>query len=149
MNYILHDKTLAIASHKSNYFRTKIYERNEVVYREEDPLTIIRNSCKHYGYKLSGWNKLVEELLQRQSKLPIPISPTKRLFFLPTTSYRNEHCIWISFYQVAHYLETNKKLTIVFNDGKTVDTDVSLNQFKLQMKRTGLVIAHFYDIYCK
>lgn len=147
MEYILHDNTLAIANTESNYYRTIVYEKNDVKYLREKPLTIIKRSCEYYGTRLSACNKLVEELLQRKSKLPIPISPIDRLFFLPTTSHRNEHCVWISFYKVANYIEQNNELLVVFKDGKTIATNVSFNQFKLQMKRTGLLISHYFELY--
>lgn len=148
LDYIIHERTHAITSVKSNYYRTKIYEENKVQFYEEDPLTIIKNSCQHYGYTLSIWNELVKDLLQRKSKLPVPVSPPNGIFFVPTTSHRNKHCVWISYYKVARYIERKNKLSIVFPDGKTVSSDISLNQFKLQMKRTSMVIAHFYELFC-
>jgi len=146
VEYIIHDRTLALTETESNYYRTKVYETNKVIYRKEDPLTIIKNSCKHYGYHYSAWNKLVKKILGRNSKLPVPIKPSNALFFVPTTSHHNKDCTWISYYKVIHYMERNNKLKIVLNDGQTISTDISLNQFKLQMKRTGSIIAYFYPL---
>lgn len=148
VKYILHDQTLAITTTESSYYRTKIYEKEDIIYREESPLTIIQNSCEYYGYSLPSNLKLVKGILQRQSKLPIPVSPKNGLFFLPTNSYRNKECSWISFYKVAHYIEQKESLQIIFHNGRTMNTNISLNQFKLQMKRTSLIIAHFYNLYC-
>lgn len=147
MDYIIHDRTLAMTFMESNYFRTKIIETDGVHYIKEDPLTIIKNSCKHYGHALCVWNKLVKEKLKLKSKLPVPILPTKGLFFLPTTSYRNEQCAWISYYQIAHYMKKNNKLKIILHNGSVITTKISLNQFKLQLKRTGLVISYFYRLF--
>lgn len=147
MDYIIHRRTQAITAIQSNYYRSKIYELNNIRYMKEPPLTIIKNSCKHYGHKLSVWNEFVKDKLNRESKLPVPISPTEGLFFVPTTSHRNEQCIWLSFYQVAHYMQNKNNLNIALCDGKTLSTNISLNQFQLQMKRTSLLIAHFYQLF--
>lgn len=147
MDYIINERTFAMTMVDSNYFRTKIIETNDVLYLKEDPLTIIKNSCEHYGYAFSGWNKLVKQLLQRNSKLPVPILPPKGLFYVPTTSYRNEQCAWISYYQIAHYIQKKNKLKIILQNGHTIVSNISLNQFKLQIKRTSLIIAYFYNLF--
>lgn len=147
MEYIIHERTYALTMVDSNYFRTKVIETNDVLYLKEDPLTIIKNSCEHYGYAFSTWNTIVKQILQRNSKLPVPILPSKGLFYVPTTSYRNKQCAWISYYQIAHYMQNNNNLKIILQNGHTIVSDISLNQFKLQLKRTSLVIAYFYDLF--
>lgn len=147
MDYIIHKRTSAMTMMDSKYFRTKIIETDNILYLKEDPLTIVKNSCEHYGYTLSVWNQLVKQTLRRSSKLPVPILPTKGLFFLPTTSYRNEHCAWISYYDIAHYMKKGNKLKIILENGHVIASNISLNQFKLQLKRTGIVIAYFYRLF--
>src|SRR5699024_5232629 len=112
-----------------------------------NPLTILKNSCEKFGYSLLSWRELIEKQLQRSSKLPIPISPSKGIFFVRTTSDRNEQCVWVSHYHVDSYFEENKQLNIVLQDGQSIVSDISLNQFKLQLKRTCIIIAYFYRLF--
>lgn len=147
MDYIIHERTFAMISADSNYYRTKVIEIDDVFYLREDPLTVIKNSCSHYGFALNAWNKLVKDILKRKSKLPVPILPTKGLFFVPTTSHRNEQCAWMSYYQIAHYMQKKNNLQIILDNGHIIHSNISLNQFKLQLKRTSVIIAYFYRLF--
>jgi len=147
MNYIINEQTQAIATVRLGDNRTKIYEMNNVMFSKTNPLTILKNSCEKFGYSLLSWRELIEKQLQRSSKLPIPISPSKGIFFVPTTSDRNEQCVWVSYYHVNSYFEENKQLNIVLQDGQSILSDISLNQFKLQLKRTCIIIAYFYRLF--
>lgn len=147
MDYIITNRTQAISVMKSNYYRTKVYEMNNILYSTASPLSIIKQNCKLYSTELPVWNELVQRILGRNSKLPIPINPATGLFFVPTSSHRNEHCIWINYYKVAHYMERNNELLIVLHDGQTIPSPISYNQFKLQMKRMSVVIAYFYRLF--
>ena len=143
MKYIINKQTQAIAVMKSDFYRTKVYEMYDTLYIEEPPLTILENSCNSYGYPLYSWRNVIEETLDRKSKLPILVSPPQGMFFVPTTSSRNEQCVWVSFYHIRKYFQYENKLKIVLRGGQLISTDISLNQFKLQLKRTGLIIAYF------
>lgn len=146
MDYIINEQTQAIAVMKSNYYRTQVYELYDTLCIEEPPLTILENSCDSYGYPLYSLRKVIAEKLDRKSKLPIPVSPPRGMFFVPTTSSRNDQCVWVSFYHVSNYFQCKNKLNIVLRGGQLISTDISLNQFKLQLKRTGLIIAYFYQM---
>lgn len=149
LKYIINRKTQAITGINSGYYRTKIYEVDRILYVTETPLSIIENSCISYGSSLTGRQAFVKQVVEVNSKLPIPIKPRFGLFFLPTKSYRNGTCIWFSYYHVNRYMEHNNKLIVILKNNKMISVDVSFNQFDLQMKRTSQVIAYFYQlIYC-
>ncbi len=147
MDYIITNRTQAISVMKSSYYRTKVYEVHDIKYSRSSPLTIIKQNCKMYGTDYAVWNRLVQRILKRNSKLPIPISPETGIFFVPTSSHRNEYCTWINYYKVAEYVEHNDKLHIILQDGQVIVSPVSINQFKLQMKRTSVIIAHFFQLF--
>ncbi|HZW68283.1 MAG TPA: competence protein ComK [Pseudogracilibacillus sp.] len=146
MDYIINEKTQAIAVMKSDFYRTKVYEMYDTLCIEEPPLRILENSCDSYGYPLYSWRNVIEETLDRKSKLPIPVSPPQGIFFVPTTSSRNKHCVWVSYYHISKYFQCENELKIILRGGQLISTDISLNQFKLQLKRTGLIIAYFYQM---
>lgn len=146
MEYIINRKTQAITGINTGYYRTKIYEVDNVLYVKESPLTIVKNSCIQYGSSFSGRQKFVKQMIKLNSKLPIPIKPAYRLFFLPTKSYRNEKCIWFSYYHVKNYFVYKNKLFVILQNNQKIPVDISLNQFDLQMKRMSQVIAYFYQL---
>lgn len=144
VNYIINEKTQALTFIESNYYRTKIYEEDDIIYKKETPLMILENSCLHYGSSLDGRKQAAKRILNMNSKLPVSIKPHGGLFFLPTTSHRNKECVWFSYSHVDDYWEYEDKLAVILNNKQVIFVDISYNQFDLQMKRTSQIIAYFY-----
>lgn len=146
VGYIINEKTLAFTSIDSNYYRTKIYEENDIIYMHESPLTIIEKSCLHYGSSFEGRKEAAKQILNKNSKLPVTITPHIGLFFLPTTSHRNKECVWFSYYQVEDFFEFDDHLAVLLSNKQVINVNISYNQFDLQLKRTSQVIAYFFQL---
>lgn len=146
VTYIVNEKTQAITSINSDYYRTKIYEENDIIYATEAPMTILEKSCLHYGSSFEGRREVAKQILNTNSKLPVAIKPFQGIFFLPTTSHRNEECVWFSYYHVENFVKSNSKLAVILNNNQVIHVNISYNQFDLQMKRTSQLIAYFYQL---
>lgn len=147
VKYIISNKTLAITSIESNYYRTKIYEEDDVIYSKESPLTIIENSCLHYGSSLQGRKDASKHILKSNSKLPITITPHHKLFILPTKSHRNKECVWFSYYHVEDYIKIEDRLAVLLSNYNVMNINISFNQFDMQMKRTSQLIAYYFKLH--
>lgn len=148
MNYIINEKTQVIKNVQSENFRTKIYEENRIYYSRYSQQSIINDSCVHNGSSLRGRWKLVRKILRTNSKLPIPLTPQKGIYLVPTTSIRNEACIWFSYYHIDYYVERDNQLAIFLKDGTVYLINISYNQFDLQYKKTSQIIAYFHQLLC-
>ena len=92
-NYEINGETLAIIPIDEN--KCKIIEENNelIVYNKSS--SIINNSCKYFGSSYQGRKNGSKNILGSSHKLPIIIEEISKILFFPTSSPRNDNCIWI------------------------------------------------------
>lgn len=144
--YRINKDTKAIKTNESGYFSAKIMENNKIIFSVHHPMGILDFNCLKHGASLDGRNESVKEFLQSNSKLPVPVVPMKGIFMFPTTSAKNDDCVWISYYQVKRFEKRNEMTYIYFRDKTGMYVNISCNQFDLQMKKTGQVIAELLRV---
>ncbi|SRR5690606_18676355 len=147
VTYIINQRTQAITSIETNYYRTIIYEENDIIYETATPMEILAESCLYYGSAYEGRKELSRKILKSNSKLPFVIDPDLGIFFMPTTSHRNHSCAWFSYFHIKDFIQLQDKLAVKLNNDQIIYVNVSQNQFDQQMKRTSQVIAYFYKLY--
>lgn len=129
-----------MASDISTY-ETKILDIDQERYSIDQSLVILNRSCLRFGSTLSGRKRAASLLLRTNSMLPIVIHPNFGLYMFPTSSEKNRHCVWFSFYAISTYDQKDKHTLVHFRDGTVLEAPVSWRVFDNQYKKTSHVIA--------
>lgn len=140
-------QTKAILTKNNNYYRSKIYEGNKVLYSIDSPLKILQDNCLEGGASLAGRKKASQNILNSASKLPVPVDPNKGIYMFPSASKKNKLVIWLAYYQVHSYESRDDITYVLFSDGSGLFVPVSFGVFDRQFKRTSQVIAQLHKKY--
>ena len=138
-NYIINNSTLALLP--AGEKKTRVIEKYVNYLVKGNPLTIVDESCKFYGSSYKGRCQSARYLLGDSYKCPIIISEVKDILIFPTSSGRKADCMWFAYNGIVDYfLNDNKELTIILNNGKKINTELSANHFSNQLfKATRLM----------
>lgn len=149
--YIISSKTKAIITETKSHYRSKILEENGEHYSLEKPEKIIDRSCIEHYSSMEGRRTYAQKMLNTKSKVPLAIIPRKGVYLVPTTSSRNENCVWLSYYQIKSFYGNQSTVCINFYDNTSTEIKGSANVFDMQYKRASQVIArtHRSDIFKK
>lgn len=135
--YEINSATLALIHKGDNC--SKIIEENVIYYISKNINDIIDESCKYFGSSYIGRIEGTKKLLGISSKLPIIIEESREIIFFPTHSPRNKKCIWLNLNQLKHIVQKGKNAQIVFNNNKTINTDISYYSLENQYLRANLL----------
>src|SRR5699024_7083726 len=133
-------KTQAIMRENNGIYKSKIIEENKVKYSKYSPMEILDVNCKSYGASLQGRFATAQKILGTKTKLPLPVFPLSGYYFFPTTSMKNEECIWISYYHILDLGNIKNQTYIHLRDKTMLQVKTSFNQLDRQRKRTSQVI---------
>ena len=131
--YKINSNTCALI--QENIGTTKIIDdKNEIIINT--PLNKILNyNCIYYGSSLKGRLESTKYILGNKYKLPIIIEENKEIIFFPTTSTRNENCIWLSLQNIDRYENHQTYITVHFKNLQKLDINISSNFFENQVLR--------------
>lgn len=123
---------------------SQIIEENDEFIVYEKTNNIINDSCKYFGSSYDGRKQGSKNILGSSHKLPIILEETNKIIFFPTTSPRNNDCIWISLNLIEEYKRVSKNETIIkFSCGKSIKIDVSYPIIDNQVLRSTRLEAMF------
>lgn len=123
---------------------TEIYETDGQFISPFKPLEIIKKSCEFFGISYIERKEGTKRLIGVSKKVPIIIDPLTSIYFFPTASPTEPHCIWISHDQVQSYQQLEDQSTLVtFQNGLSVSLPVSLRSFEAQLLRTSMLRVRY------
>ena len=131
ISYEINRNTMALIP--INDDQTKIIERNRIFIINENIMNIIKNSCEYFGSSYLGTKKLTGIT----HKSPIIIEESNNLIYFPTESPRLNSCSWIGFNNIKNYINNNGKATIIFDNDKVLDLNISYNSLDNQVLRSS------------
>lgn len=137
--YYINNETLVIIPISSK--TTRIIEKNQEIIDNNSSMKIIDYNCKINGSSYIGRYESAKLLLEKKSKLPIIIEEKNDIIYIPTNSIRNDECCWISYNNIVNYYKNDKKVTIVFENNKKVDLNISYNIFEKQINKVVKLLA--------
>jgi len=144
VEYIISRTTKALMVERNGIYRTKVLDGEQIIYLKESLLRVINRNCTMNGAALTGRIETVGHVLDSNSKLPMPVAPSKGFYLFPTTSIRNPNCVVLSYNQISlPVIPQEDGILIRFNDNTVLDVKVSLRQFQNQYQRTGHVIRFY------
>lgn len=109
-NYIISNQTCALYKYKD---QTIVIENNKKLLIKAKLLTIIDNSCKHYGSSLTGRITSSSFILNCKYKIPIIIDNNLNMIFIATNSIRKSECIFINIFKIKEV--NNNTITLINN----------------------------------
>src|SRR5690625_96293 len=133
--YTITYHTKEIMHKESPYYRSLILEGARERFVIHKPEEIIDYNCLIYGTTMEGRKIAVQRILKITSKLPIPISPEKGFYMIPTASTKNKDCVWLAYHHIKSYEQRDDKTYIAFYDGTGIFVNISENAFDMQYKR--------------
>ena len=135
ISYEINRNTMALIPISDD--QTKIIERSRIFIIDENIMDIIKNSCEYFGSSYLGRKEGTKKLTGITHKSPIIIEESNNLIYFPTESPRLNSCSWISFNNIKNYINNNGKSTIIFDNDKVLDLDISYNSLDNQVLRSS------------
>lgn len=147
--YTINQETKAILYKRNLTNCTWIFEGKKQQPTTNPLMRILNQSCLENGSSLKGRLDYAKKILQTSSKLPIAVSPLKRIFMVPIRSLRNKETGVISYYHIKRYIPLREqrdqtRTLIIFKDGTDLSINVSYPSFKEQYSKTGHLIASYF-----
>ena len=137
ISYEINSNTMALIS--INDKQTEIIEKDNNFIINMNTMDIIKNSCEYFGSSYLGRKEGTKKLIGIKSKCPIIIEETNKLIYFPTSSPRLNNCSWISFNNIKKYINNNGKTTIIFDNNKKLDLEISYGIIDNQILRSSLL----------
>ena len=132
MNYEINYETQLIIPIGKN--SSKVIEQEDEYFIKNNTLNILEHSCEYFGSSFEGRKEGTKKLLGITHKSPIIIEESRKIIFFPTTSPEKEDCIWINLDKIDKYYKSgNRKSTILFKNGDSIDFDVSIGSLTNQI----------------
>lgn len=132
-NYEINASTLAVIAVDKK--RCKIIEESCEFFLPKPAFEIISNSCKFFGSSYMGRFEGTKYLTGISYKAPIIIEESKNMIFFPTTSPRQFDCSWIAVNKISTYNNIFGKTMIKFNNGNSLNLNISYNIIENQILR--------------
>jgi len=122
--YFIDEKTLMILPYSKN--KSKVIENYVTYIINKKPYDIVNDSCKSYGSSFEGRCEATNYMIGVKYKCPIVISEVKEIIMFPTSSAKNDECIWINYNAIEKYYNKNPKdLTIILKNSRKFDLKLS------------------------
>lgn len=133
-NYFINYETLLILPYGSK--KSKVYELDEVFIVNTDVVTIVKNSCLYFGSSLEGRKEGTKSLLNCEIKVPIIIEDSKNLIMFPTSSYKSNRNVWISYNNLLKYSKYDGDNTLLcFKENNDIKVNIKYNIIDNQIIR--------------
>lgn len=110
--YVINYETLIVMPYGKE--KSKVYEYDEEFIINKNVMDIIKDSCLFFGSSLEGRKEGTKHLINCEMKLPIIIEDRDSLIFFPTSSYRNNDNVWISYNNLLNYSKIDSNRTMIF-----------------------------------
>jgi competence protein ComK len=133
-DYEISRNTLAIIP--IDEFTCHIIEEDNSFIVSKSSSEVIDDSCKFFGSSLSGRLEGTKNLLGNNYKNPVIIEETREIIFFPTSSLRENKCVWISLNNLEKYVKNDTHTKVYFKNGKSVDVAVSYGSLENQILRS-------------
>lgn len=133
--YEINKNTLAIIP--ISYNKSKVIEKDNEFVVDMEPINIIKYSCEYFGSSYLGRKEGTKKLTGITHKSPIIIEESNNLIYFPTESPRLNSCSWIGFNNIKKYINNNGKATIIFDNDKVLDLNISYNSLDNQVLRSS------------
>ena len=135
ISYEININTMALIPISEN--QTEIIERDNNFIVNENIMDIIKNSCEYFGSSYLGRKEGTKNLTGITHKSPIIIEETNKLIYFPTSSPRLNNCSWIGFNNIKRYINNNGKTTIIFDNDKILNLNISYGIIDNQVLRSS------------
>mgnify|MGYP004506512149 FL=1 len=116
-------------------FNTKVIEKNSRFIVNMNTMKIIERSCEYFGSSYLGRHEGTKSLIGVSHKSPIIIEESRNMIYFPSTSPRLSDCIWFSLNHITDYKDLNGKSIVYFENGESVEIDISIGSFDNQYLR--------------
>lgn len=134
MNYYeINSNTIALIPISED--QTKVIEVSNSFIVNMNSMQIIKRSCEFFGSSYMGRHEGTKRLIGINYKSPIIIEESRDIIYFPTTSPRLSDCSWFSLKHILKYEDSNGKSLIYFENGETLEIDISINSFDNQVLR--------------
>ncbi|WP_343784118.1 competence protein ComK [Alkalibacillus silvisoli] len=147
-HYIINDGTMAIKHHDDPTYKSWILENDAKYLCEQNPEEILNASCLKKGLTtLEGRRRAVEDLINKRSRLPIPIEMGYNSLFIPTTLQKRSRSDWVSYrYIQEFYYKGNNDFfsTIQFTTGEEVQFEMTKTNYNKQLMYAGFLLGYFH-----
>lgn len=135
ISYEINRNTMALIPISDD--QTKIIERDRIFIIEENIMDIIKNSCEYFGSSYLGRKEGTKKLTGITHKSPIIIEESNNMIYFPTESPRLNSCSWINFNKIKNYVNNNGKATIIFDNNRVLDLNISYGILDNQVLRSS------------
>lgn len=134
-SYEINKDTCAIISIDNNI--TKVVEKNNEYYVNQNTYEIMDNSCQYYGSSCEGRIKGTKMILGSSYKVPIIVEESNDIIFFPTESPSSVSCSWLSLNQIERYEDCEGFTKVTFCNNQSIFVKMSVSSFENQILRAN------------
>ena len=134
-NYEINNETYALLPAKKG--RTKIIEKNTILFCNNKPYKIMDDNCKYFGSSYIGRLEAAKKILDCSYKLPIIVEETDNLIFFPTKSSLLKDCCWLNLKSIKEIIDYGKSTKIIFNNNKELTLSITKYSLENQIYRSS------------
>jgi|SRR5699024_7100180 len=139
--YLINEKTKAIVTIKSDYYKTIIYEKDREIKSPFTATKILEESCIRYGASLKGRRATSKYLLNTNEKLPVAVDRDNGIYLFPTSALRSGDCVWLAYFHIKKIKKSDDKTYIKFKGGMELFINASYYTIDKQKKNTSELIV--------
>ena len=133
-DYEINSSTFAVIPVKKGHCRIIDQDGSRLI--KKDAFSIIKNACNYFGNTFESRHAMTKRLININYKSPMVIEESRSIIFFPTSSPREDECIWLSLNAIKKYLKKEDKTRIIFRDDTYIEIPVSYNIIDNQMARS-------------
>lgn len=122
-----------------------VYEQDTEYIVNKPSNKIINYNCNYYGSSYLGRCEGTKKLTGIKTKYPIIIEESRQIIFFPTSSTRNQQTQWIALNKIKTIEKKNDHSTIIFDNEKKVNFDISYYSLNNQYIRANLLQSKLYE----
>ncbi len=115
---------------------SKVVELHSSFIVHKSCLSILKESCLFFGSSYEGRVDSTRNFLDCKAKVPIIIEESRNIIFFPTSSIKNDDCVWISYQNLLKYSRNNDYSTVLyFHNNISIIVNVRYNVIDNQIIR--------------
>ncbi|MBQ6840870.1 MAG: competence protein ComK [Bacilli bacterium] len=135
-NYFISENTLMIMPYAKN--KSKVIENYVSYIVNKRPFDLVNDSCKYYGSSYLGRCESTDYMIGVKYKCPIVVSEVKEIIIFPTTSVKNDDCVWLNYNAIEKYYNNGQnKVVILLKNSRKFEFEISERIISNQIFRSS------------
>ena len=113
-------------------YGSRLFFTDDVIDSHVPINTHIKRYCMDALFTYEGYLKSVKKKVKERYQIPVYINES--MAFIPTRRIKDYENVWINYYAIKDYQQTNQMLEVIFHSGKRLYLKYSLNKLENKIR---------------